>query len=80
MYIPSSTLANNFPLPLHGPPPWPSPTYYTGQLPYKGLIPLTSNILQPHQAMMKQQTMEPRAIPQVINPGSFKEQGTMRQH
>ena len=70
-YIPTSTLANNFPVPLHATQPWPNPAYLAGQLSY---LPATSTVLPSPQAAMQPQQMKQWTGQQVLMPGTFAEQ------
>ena len=69
--IPTSTFTNNFPVPLHAPPPWPNPAYLAGQLSY---LPATSTVLPSPQAAMQPQQMKQWTGQQVLMPGIFGQQ------
>ena len=71
-WIPTSPLTNNYPLPLLAPPPYQNPVYYTGQLPYNGLVTTTTSAPQLQQPFKQPQMLEQWSSQQVVpNPATF---------
>ena len=73
-FMPTSTLNKQFPLPIQAQPPWLNPAYYSGQLPYNGLVQVPNNVLAPGEATMQPQPTQLWATHQVKKYGSSEEQ------